>query len=306
MSAYVLISVAFFIALVAVGLAVDHAQSMNRGWTPAWRIFLFRDDRRPLLDANPAVRAARTRYLGLPGPAAMLVVAVVLGWLTFLHESKSTYTTRIGEVRTIDLPNHITAVLNTDTRLTWVETEGAPRVVLLKGEVLFETAPHPARPLSVTAGNGLIRDIGTTFDVYRKGDGTVTVTVTSGAVVVNGLGNPGWERQLHANEQIQYSQSGPITDVHAVSAPAVISWREGILRTSGMPLREFVQELNRYTNKPIILLEQEPCKDSLIGGAFEITNIGLTLRRLEMIDPVSVKEENDRYVLSCRSTTPQR
>lgn len=304
-SAYAIIAVVFFIALVAVGLAVDHVQSKNRGWAPAWEILLFWRGRRTLSQTNSVARAEVTRYLGRSGPVAIFVVAAV-GWFAFLHQSENTYATRIGEVRAISLPDHITAILNTDTRLTWVQTEGAPRVVLLQGEALFETPPNPAKRLSVRAGNSLIRDIGTRFDVYRRGDGTVLVTVISGAVVVKGLGNPEWERRLQENQQIEYSQSGPVTDVRAVSAPAAISWREGIFQSPGLPLSEFLRELNRYTDKPIVLLGKGPCSDEKIGGGFPTTNVGDTLRRLKTIAGVAVTEESGRYIVSCRSTAPPR
>ena len=87
----------------------------------------------------------------------------------------------------------------------------------------------------------------------------MVVTVLSGQVAIKDLGTvnpPAWaERQLKPNEQIEYSPASLIADVHTVDAPKAVRWREGLLETAGQSFATVVSELNRYTNKQILIAD---------------------------------------------------
>ena len=67
-------------------------------------------------------------------------------------------------------------------------------------------------PFRVVLDNSEIQVLGTRFNVYRKKDGEVTVTVLEGKVAVKELGQaatrPAWERELDANQRIVYRPLG--------------------------------------------------------------------------------------------------
>src|SRR6185437_2474322 len=131
--------------------------------------------------------------LRLSGVAAVAVILVIGAWLDLPqhreHFTTQTYTTETGGSRTVTLPDGSVVYLNTRSRITWVGTEKDRWVVLDEGEALFNVAHNPTRPFRVTAGNREIRDLATEFDVYRKSDGRVVVTVLSGQVDVKPLGD---------------------------------------------------------------------------------------------------------------------
>jgi transmembrane sensor len=56
--------------------------------------------------------------------------------------------------------------------------------VLDRGEALFSVAPDPERPFEVNAGSGVITAVGTAFNVRRREDNEVVVTVTDGIVEI--------------------------------------------------------------------------------------------------------------------------
>ncbi len=242
--------------------------------------------------------------------AAAVAVAVVAAWATLKPRvgelASETYTTGTGETRTILLKDGTVAHLNTQTRLRWVGSDKERHVVLDKGEVLFDVSHDPTRPFLVTAGNSEIRDLATQFDVYRKVSGSIQVTVLSGQVAVRELTSGGessvWaERLLKPNEQIEYTPAALIADVHPVSAAKTVEWLDGFIEMGEPSFPTFISELNRYTNKPILIADPRLQSAPKVGGRFNIHNLPETLHNLQTLEPVVVTDTGDSYVLSYKA-----
>jgi transmembrane sensor len=242
--------------------------------------------------------------------AAILAVLVVGAWFTFRPVREyftQTYTTERGESRTVVLKDGSVLHLNTQSRVRWIGTGKDRRVALELGEVLFEVAHDATRPFRVTVGSSEIRDLATEFDVYRKSNGSVVVTVLSGQVAIKDLGigdnPPAWsERQLKSNEQIEFTPASLIADVHAVDATKTVRWREGLLETEGQSFVTVVSELNRYTNKQILIAD--PRVDAAhikLGGALGIHDIPAALYLIQETAPVVITDNGDSYVLSFKA-----
>ncbi len=95
----------------------------------------------------------------------------------------STYTTQIGERRSIALADGSTIDLNARSTLRVNFSKTERNVELIDGQALFEVAKDKARPFIVRSGETVVRAVGTQFDVYHKKEGT-TVTVIEGSVAV--------------------------------------------------------------------------------------------------------------------------
>lgn len=218
-----------------------------------------------------------------------------------------TYTTQIGERRKVVLPDGSVAQLNTQSRIRWVGTGKDRRVALEKGEVLFDVAHDSTRPFRVIVGNSEIRDLATEFDVYRKSNGSVVVTVLSGQVAIKEIAvagaQPAWtERLLRPNQQLEYTQASLISDVHTVSAVAAVRWREGLLVTEHQPFTTVVNELNRYTSKPILMADPRlQSADIELGGTLGIQNVPDALERIQHLGPIVVTDTGDSYVLTYKA-----
>jgi transmembrane sensor len=202
------------------------------------------------------------------------------------------------------------AHLNTQSRIRWLGSGKDRRVALEKGEVLFEVAHDPTRPFCVTVGNSEIRDLATEFDVYRKSNGSVVVTVLSGQVavkeLVTGGVHPAWtERLLRPNEQIEYTQANLISDVHTVSGRKAVLWRQRLLVTEGQSVATVVSELNRYSSKPILMADPRlEGADINIGGALDIHDVPEALQRIQRLRPIVVTDQGDSYVLTYKGDAP--
>jgi transmembrane sensor len=117
-----------------------------------------------------AMRRLLAQPLWISGAATAAAIVVVGGWFgvrpvrEFFTQS---YTTEVGEMRTVTLKDGTIAHLNTHSQLAWVGTGTDRHVLLLQGEVFFEVVHDATRPFRITVDHSEIRDIGTQFDVYR-------------------------------------------------------------------------------------------------------------------------------------------
>lgn len=128
---------------------------------------------------------ARGHRPALAAVAASMLLAVVTG--TWFFTQRNTYTTGIGEQRSIVLSDGSTIQLNTGSRVRVRYSDAERDVDLLEGQALFRVAKNHDRPFVVDTNGARVRAVGTEFDVYRKYGGTV-VTVIEGKVAV--LGKP--------------------------------------------------------------------------------------------------------------------
>jgi ferric-dicitrate binding protein FerR (iron transport regulator) len=138
---------------------------------------------RGTLNARPSPRRhGRPRAVALAASIAVIcVTASLLGWLAV--QWHSTYTTGIGERRTVTLEDGSTIDLNARSTIRVKFSNGERVVELLEGQALFEVVKDKARPFIVRSSTAVVRVVGTQFDVYRKRTGT-TVTVVEGRVAV--------------------------------------------------------------------------------------------------------------------------
>jgi transmembrane sensor len=243
------------------------------------------------------------------GAAGMVLAIAVLGaWFGFRPVREfftHSYCTETGESRRVVLKDGSVVNLNTKSCIRWTGTGEDRRVALELGEALFEVSHDATRPFRVTVGNSEIRDLATEFDVYRRSNGSVVVTVLSGQVAIKDLGGhpPAWaERQLNRNEQIEYSPAALIADAHPVDAQKSVRWRDGQLETAGQSFVTVVSELNRYTNKQILIADPRVDASHIkLGGALRVHDIPAALNLIQETAPVVVTDNGDSYVLSFKA-----
>ena len=246
-----------------------------------------------------AVACSAVLALVFIGWHARLGPGVVRPWMVGFSHS---YTSNIGEVRTITLPDGSAATLNTQTTLKWIGTDHERRVQLLSGEALFEIEHDPSRPFQIDLpGHSVIRVLGTRFDVYVKSSGKIRVTVLNGTVAIEG-GRGTLHETLTANQQIEYSPDDPVAQVRIVDAPRAIGWRDGVLEVSEQPLSDVVNELGRYTSKQIIVdpeLQSRP-----ISGVFPVRDVPNALTHIERAVPITVTQTDTAFILNHRPDAP--
>lgn len=242
--------------------------------------------------------------------AASVLFATVLGVLWFAAAREGwlpqTYRTQTGETRIVQLPDGSVVHLNAKTTIRWSGFTRERRAEIVAGQALFQVVHDRAHPFYVQTDGGLVRVLGTKFDLNRRSD-AIILTVIEGAVDVLDIGGKhtdgAWHRVVHANQRLAYGPAGLIDDVRPVDASKAVRWREFSLELEKEPLSAVIEELSRYTDQPI-LLGDDRLKTHRIVGTLQVRDIGEALHDLEDISPVVVRHDGAAYVLDLRASSP--
>jgi transmembrane sensor len=199
--------------------------------------------------------------------AAVLIcvglAAVILG--NPAHDNPQEIASAVGRIERMRLPDGTMVTLDTDSALLPV-FDGSTRLVrLLRGRARFDVA-HDARPFMVEAGNRLILDRGTVFDVAFGREG-VMVALLRGAVEVRERSAPGAAaaRLMPGQVFAERRDAGP--PVVAAAPVGEERWVEGMLSYDGAPLADVVADIDRYSVRKLRLAD--PALGSLrVTGVF--------------------------------------
>jgi transmembrane sensor len=201
-------------------------------------------------------------------PAALAVAVLVsLGGLWSIGALEPAYATRVGEQRLVPLGDGSDVRLNTDSKIRVRYRAGERRVILERGEAFFDVAHDPSRPFVVAADGAHVRALGTKFDV-RRGSSGVGVTLVEGSVLVRQDGRPG-ETHLSPNQQLTVTAHG-ISAPRPTDAIEAASWTTGRLRFRNMALSDAVAEVNRYSNRKLVLDAPATLAAEPVTGEFDV------------------------------------
>ena len=227
------------------------------------------------------------------------------------------FATSVGEMRTVALADGSTVKLNTDTRLRVNYTERLRSVILTRGEAHFEVASAPDLPFVVYTAMGAVRAVGTAFRV-RVLDADIEVTVTAGTVDLDRASLkestavtaalPALRDSLGllvAGQTARFNRiDNELEAVQDLSTSEVIrslSWREGLLTFSGETLAEVVDEVGRYTNTEVAIVDPT-IRDMRIGGVFRTGETDALLDVLETSFDIRVSRIHENRVELSRGT----
>jgi transmembrane sensor len=281
---------------------------------------------------RPRKRGLLFGALGLAAAVAAAVVGLLFGFLkTFPEYLEST----LSPVRTVavetGLAEHKEIVFEDGSRIhlgaqssvTAHFTRSARSVVLDRGEALFSVAHDPNRPFHVNAGGGIITAIGTAFNVRRRQDNDVVVTVTDGIVeitpveitppdTISTVDEPApvkfdehlAARRIVRGQEVTYDARGKISPVRLSQTNVSTTWPDGRLKYLGEPLRHVIEDVNRYSSRQVIL--EDPAAGTLLySGTVFARDINDWIAGLERIYPeIEVITTDDGRVLI--RTRPQK
>jgi len=198
------------------------------------------------LNKLPEGRLQRRQALKL---LALLTGVGVVGWHTAQHAPwqrlMADYSTGIGEHRRWTLDDGSVLDLNTDSAVR-VDFGAEQRLLtLLRGELALSSGDDAQaalrRPLRVKTPQCLLECQDAQLEARLNGDAT-WLWVAQGRVQVSPLGRPDFTVQAGEGWRIGHRQ--------AVALPATTTqrgaWRDGMFIARDLPLREVVEELDRY------------------------------------------------------------
>ena len=193
----------------------------------------------PVEVATAAPRPRRSAWFAGLAVATTLGVTAVVGVQT-LNSPGSAYevATAAGEHRSIRLPDGSRIDMNGATVVALDRSN--PRFARLEaGEALFTVVHDEQRPFEVFAGDTLLRDLGTVFNVARE-DGDVDVAVAEGAVLVRAE-----DSAVTLQPGMALTATGDRFSLRSVDAEAVGGWVDGRLSFASEPISQVAEALSR-------------------------------------------------------------
>lgn len=266
-----------------------------------------------------------TRYLRpLPIAATLLMAAAVtlmLDWRPEAYDQNVVlrYVTRVGEQKQVELKDGSTVNMNTGTLMLVDINDGQRRVILERGEAIFDVAKDPSRPFSVELGSKTVEVLGTRFNVYKSPE-SYQLAVLEGLVSFQDDNQrasaaatqlePELGSQMELSKDRQYRVgAGVVVDYDLVtekmlgSAPKSMDeyqgWTTGFVQFDDDPLFDVAKELNRYSAKKV-LIEDESILDLKILASVKTTEIDMALTSMEEAYPIRVIRHFDSYVIKGR------
>jgi len=229
----------------------------------------------------------------LAGMAAAVAAAVIIPLVALKGAPVTTYETHKGQRQTIALADGSTLQLNTDTRVSVQLSAHARTLVLDRGEVALKVVHDANRPLTLTAGDAQVSDLGTEFNVRRDAD-SVTVAVREGEV---GLAGNGAASTTLRRGDIAVHRSGvPGATLGHGDPDQAFAWQTAHAIYRDQPLSVVVKDLNRYFDKPIVVDDQ--AGKLRLNAILTLDSEPLVVRRLQEFVPVQAKTTDSAIYLS--------
>jgi transmembrane sensor len=184
-----------------------------------------------------------------------------------------------GEQRTVQLSDGSVMHLNASSRVT-VQFSRVERLIELEqGQALFEVTQDARRPFRVRAGRAQVVAVGTQFDVYRRSEDRITVTVLQGRVEVMSQEPPSGSAdtgqvavnalplQVGAGEQLRVGPT-ELSRVEPVDVHLATAWIHREIAFEQRPLGEIAEEINRYAHVPIDI-EDASLRELRVSGVLD-------------------------------------
>lgn len=189
--------------------------------------------RRPRMAGAFVATAALLLFLAMPP----------VGWFMADHR------TGAGEIARLTLPDGTLAMLDTESAIDVDYSAGERRVTVRQGQAWFDVAEAQGA-FVVVAGEARVTDIGTAFAVRRMEADGLRVDVDEGIVDVAWQGGT---LRLRAGERGRFTVESERRE--ALGADTAGAWRSGRLIFEGRPLGEVLDEIDRYRQGRILLLD---------------------------------------------------
>lgn len=158
----------------------------------------------------------------------------------------------MGTHSKISLPDGTSVWLNAGSKISYdADFNTSNRNVFLVGEACFDVVRNEDLPLVVSASDCRFKVLGTKFDISAyEDDKCVRVALIEGSLQVN---SPVEEDVMAKGEVVSVSSESGAINKSTGDVAQYISWTEGNIRYSSIPVPELMRRLSREFNVDIVL-----------------------------------------------------
>jgi transmembrane sensor len=236
-----------------------------------------------------AVPAPSARRWAMAASIAGLLVIGGLAW-RYVASQDVTYSTLLGEQRTVQLPDGSHMQLNTHSTVATTFQRQERHIHLLQGEALFHVAKDPARPFIVDSADGRVVAVGTAFNV-RTDSSKTTITVVEGRVRVSGAAIDSQDGILvSGGEQVVIARGASPSAKAFPNTESVTAWTKRKIVFENTPMSEAVAEFSRYSAKRVVLVD-EPLRSRRISGVFASNDLQSLVQFLASDPRIEVRQD---------------
>lgn len=265
----------------------------NQAWEHVGALNIRRKaHRRPATQRRPQY----DRRMILAGGGALAAGIAGLG-LWSLVEGWTSYTTSVGETRSIALADGSRLLLDTDTVVRTRLGGNRRSIELLRGRAHFAVAKDPMRPFVVAAGSREVVAVGTAFDVARE-EGLTTVLLLEGHVAVrarSGLSSEQLADMATPGVRLTVLDNGRVSQDRP-DLVRLTAWQTGRVVFEQDTLEAAVAEMNRYNHHQIVL-GVDALKPLRFSGVYVSGDPAAFATSVAALFDLTVHQEANRTVL---------
>ncbi len=230
--------------------------------------------------------------------ALVLMVGMGVAY-NFIPMSNEHYQTRVGEQRVVQLADGSTATMNTDTEMTVKFTGKKRRIDLVKGEAYFAVSKDHQRPFEVVTNNGLVRAVGTEFNVALFAH-SLAVDVAEGIVQLEAATSVNPVAQVLAEikhgEAVKFNRGDKQVNIETANLQRISAWKASKIYFSANTVAEAVAEYNRYIKERIVVVDND-LNDQRITGIFNLGDLDTFVFTLEQALDARVERKQDLVLI---------
>ncbi len=245
---------------------------------------------RPHVKPRPALRPRIAAGLGL---AFAVIVASVTLWFWSRPNTETVESGVLTHAATLPDGSSVTLSPRTVVRVNFARSKR--RLAMSTGEAYFKVHHEPDRQFVVDAGDIQVTATGTAFDVRRDPE-EILVTVEEGVVEI--ASSPSatdrspnlW--RVSGGYQLVYSLRTQVATLVTVDSARTLQWRSGELAYIGTSLKSVIEDVNRYSDRRILLADSTIGRYSYSGTVF-VQSIDDWIQALLVVYPLRARREAD-------------
>lgn len=184
--------------------------------------------------------------------------------------------------------------LNAETTLSFPLSFKGNREVTVSGQAFFDVA-HTGQDFLVNCSKGVVKVMGTTFDVRDYAGETTSVTLVTGSVAYTTNNET---TELHPGEQISQQTDTQTPVVQQVDTRRFTAWKDGMIYFMDERLEDVMNDIERMYDVHIVYSDNYLRDMTFTGECSRFKNVDEFMKLLQMTGLIEYKIDGKTILLS--------
>lgn len=246
--------------------------------------------------ATPVIPMRSTRKRWWIGAAAAVLLLAGTFTLFQLGQSKAAIDTTFGEIRTNQLPDGSTMILNANSTAQLSEgwNNENDREVWLEGEAFFKVTKTPKRSrFIVHAGNLDVIVTGTQFNVQHR-DNKTSVLLTEGSVIIRT--KDGKELAMRPGDFVEMNDQ--LVQAKPAREENVLAWKDNLMAFDRTSLTDVAKIISNHYGVKVTLQENLATTAEPFTGIMPNNNLEDLLRAIEAAANIRITRTDKEIIFA--------